>query len=268
MINDNALNEVAVNSWSLPWIAVQWDLTINWVDLCTENIKATNIFDNANINLNAYDNPQSNWRGFLSNFKRWRTIAMTVYIKWATVSEFVSNLDLFRKICFTKNINLDWKRDWVIRRIVVNCTSDPQNFNHYNITFLKMDVTFESLEPFWYKLQNQTTSIFWQTASFQEEVTNKWTAESELVTYILFNSTDSTEIKMDIWENEIVVNWTFEAWDIIQINWITKRVYLNWISVDYSWIFPFMQSWSNLIWFNIDWTFNCDIIILNRQNYV
>jgi hypothetical protein len=98
----------------------------------------------------------------------------------------LKNLDSFRKACFTKNATLDWKRDGVIRRIKVNCTSNPQVFEHYNVNFARFNVTFTSFDPFWYKIDYQSTSISGKSATFQEEITNQGTAQSDVKAYILF----------------------------------------------------------------------------------
>lgn len=268
MLNTFALNTQPLNVWPVPSILSQWILTLDGLDLSTWDIKATNIQDDAIANLSSYDIPQDHWRGFLSYFKRWRSISMMVYIKWSDASAFQTNLDNFRKSCFTKNAILDWKRDGVIRRIKVNCTSNPQIFQHYNIDFLKVQVAFECLEPFWYELNNQSTSIFWATASFLEEITNQWTAQSNVVAYVMFWSTNSTEVKMKIWDDEITISQSFSNNDILKIDGENKIVTLNDSQIDYSWIFPFMSVWNNVFNFTINWTFSCDVLILNKINYV
>lgn len=268
MINTSPLNTLPINSWETPTTAAQGILTLNWLDIATWNIKATNIQDNAIANLSSYNIPQNHWRGFLSYFKRGRTITMTVYIRWDNASDFQTNLDAFRKACFTENAVLDWKRDGEIRRIKVNCSSNPQNFQHYNIDFLRVDVTFESLEPFWYKLDNQSTNIFAKTASFQEEITAIWTAQSDVVSYILFWTTNTTQVKLKIGDDEIIVDHSFSNNDILKIDWENKRVFVNDVEVDYFWIFPFMTSWINFFNFTINGTFVCDVLVLNKKNYV
>lgn len=268
MINTSPFNTLTLNSWEAPTTASQGVLTLNGLDIATWDIKATNIQDNAITNLSSYNIPQNHWRGFLSYFKRWRTISMTVYIKWSNESDFISNLDIFRKACFTENAVLDWKRDGVIRRIKVNCSSNPQSFQHYNIDFLRVDVTFESLDPFWYKLDNQSTNISAQTSSFQEEITAIWTAQSEVVSYLLFAATDTTQVKLKIWDDEIIVDHTFVDNDILKIDGENKRIFVNETEIDYSWIFPFMVAWTNFFTFTINWTFTCDALILNKKNYV
>lgn len=268
MINTSPLNTLPVNSWEIPVTAAAWILSINWFDLANANVKATNISDNAIANVSSYDIPQNHWKGFLSYFKRGRTISMTVYIKWDSVSDFQERLDAFRKACFTKNAFLDWKRDDVVRRIKVNCTSNPQSFDHYNIDFLRVQVTFVALEPFWYKLDNQSTSIFNQSSSFQEEITNIWTAQSNVVAYVLFWTTNTTQVKMKIWDDEITIDHSFSNNDILKIDWEKKRVIVWTTEIDYSWIFPFMIAWTNFFEFTINGTFTCDVLILNKKNYV
>ena len=73
---------------------------------------------------------------------------------------------------------------------------------------------------------------------------------------------------MKIWDDEIIVDHAFSNNDILKIDWENKRVYVNDVEIDYSWIFPFMTSWTNFFNFTIDWTFVCDVLILNKKNYV
>lgn len=268
MLNTNPLNTYPLNATKAPVTASQWILTLNGLDISSGSIKATNIQDNAIANVNSYDIPQNHGKGFLSYFKRGRAITMTIYIKWSSVSDFISNLDAFRKACFTENAFLDWKRDWVVRRIKVNCTSNPQVFNHYNIDFLKVQVSFEALEPFWYEIGYQSTSITDQTASFVEEISTLGTAQSDVQAYVLFETSNSTEVKMKISENEITVNHNFSDGDVLHIDGENKRVYVWETSVDYSGIFPFMWTGSNFFDFTINGTFNCDVLILNKKSYV
>lgn len=263
IINDREMNEIWVF-----WTNTQWILTLDWLDLSWINIKATNIQDWIETDLSSFNTPQNNWRGFLSYYKRWRKISMTVYIKWETESEFISNLDNFRKACFKEQVFLDWKKNWKIRRIKVNCISNPQDFQHYNIDFLKVNVVFTSLEPFWYNIDYQSTNIFSQSSSFQEEITSVWNARADTIAYIIFWNTNSTQVKMKVWENEIIIDNQFSNWDILKIDSEKKRVYIWEDIIDYNWVFPYMESWTNFFNFTINWDFVCDVLVLNKKNYV
>lgn len=267
-LNWTTLNKLTINNSLAPWSVIQGLLSINGLDIATGDIKVTNISDSAESQLSAFDNPQTNGRGFLSFFNRWRNLSMTVYIKWTDRQNLIENIDLLRKNCYTPQVNLDWKIDWEIRRIKVNCTSFPETFNHYTVDWIKLDVWFTTLEPFWYKIDNQSTSINWQTADFREEITNQWTAVSQIVAYIIFQNSDTTELKMKVGDQEIILDETFSDNDIIKIDGEHKQVLLNNVLIDYSWIFPELKQWTNFFDFTINGTFTADVLILNKKNFI
>ena len=218
--------------------------------------------------MSAYDIPQNNGRGFLSYFNRGRQISMTIYVKWVSESDFIQKVDSLRKVCYTPNALLDWKRNGEVRRIKVSCTSFPQNFQHYNKDWISFDVSFTALDPFWYKLDNQSTSIFWQTGNFQEEITSDGTAESEIISYIIFQNTNTTQVKMKVWDEEIIVNHSFSDNDILKIDGEEKRVFVWNTEIDYDGIFPTLKQGTNFFNFTINGTFSADITILNKKNYI
>ncbi len=267
-LNWTTLNKLAINKSLVPATAGQGLLSINGLDIASWNIKATNITDSAESQLSAYDIPQNNGRGFLSFFNRWRNITMTVYVKGVDKADLIKNIDLLRKNCYKSESILDWKIDGEIRRIKVNCTNFPQTFNHYNVDWIKMEIWFTCLEPFWYKIDNQSTSIFWKTSSFREEITNEWTAQSEVNAYFIFGTTDTNELKMKVGDQEIIINETLSDNDIVKVDGENKEVLINEVSVDYSWIFPELKQWTNFFDFTINWTFTVDVIILNKKNFV
>ena len=269
MLNDSLLNSSTLWSGSIPATASLDDVAINNFWLLNEYITTSNIEDDTITNISSYDNPQINWRWFLSNFKRWRNIRMQVTIRWDSQADFLARLDNFRKEIYNEQAILSWLRpDGEYRKIKVNCTSNPKIFNHYNLTFVTLDVTFESLEPFWYKEAYQSNNITWKTASFSEEITNEWKAVSDVKFYVIVNTGSLTETKIKIADDEITISDTITAGDILLIDGEEKTVELNWTEIDYSWIFPTMSNATNFIDYTLAGTFSMDTIILNRKNYV
>ena len=267
MLNE-VLNEITINEGEFVGSQDQWLFTLAGLDISWTDIKVTAINDSIETALNSYEVPQNNGRGFLSYFKRGRQITLTVYIRGDTRELFQQNLDNFRKACFTTNAIFDDKRTGSIRRIIVNCTSSPMAFQHYNTDFLRIEVNFTSLEPFNYNTDYQSTDIFSVTASFREEISTLWTARSDVIVYIIFTTSSSTNVKLQIWNNEIEINRQFIDWDILKIDWEAKRVLVWTTEVDYNGVFPFMDSWVNFFDFTINGTFQADILILNQKNYV
>jgi len=268
MLN-NTLATITLWSWPAPIDAIQDDFSINDLWLQNQYICVSNISDNVNVDISSFDRPQINGRWFLSNFKRWRNITLSVTIKWTSKTDMEERLDNLRKEIYKEESILSWKRaDWEYRKIKVNCTNSPEIFNHYNITFLKTDITFESLEPFWYKDSYQSRNITSKTSNFSEEITNEWKAVSDLKIYIIFNTASVTETKVKVNNEEIIINQSITTGDILLIDWEEKIVSLNGTEIDYSWLFPSMWTSSNFFTYTITWTFDLDTIILNRKNYV
>jgi len=61
-------------------------------------------------------------------------------------------MDDLRRACFNGLVNIDKKVNGVTRRIRGFCEGFPENYAHYNKTFLRCSVDFISIEPFWYEL--------------------------------------------------------------------------------------------------------------------
>lgn len=268
MLNTNPLNTLAVNEINAPSSVAQGLLVIGGLDISSGSYGVTDIQDLPISDVSGYDIPQNNGKGFLSSFQRGRNITMNVYISWEDKNEFIKNLDAFKKACYTENTLLEWRYDDEIRKTKVNCVSNPSVFNNYNINFIEVKVSFVAYEPFWYKDSYQSTSVFSQTADFQEEISTIGTAESEVVAYILFWATNTTQVKMEIWENEIVIDHAFSDNDILKIDGENKRIYLWGQKLDYSGIFPYMSPGQNFFKFTINGTFTCDVLILNKKTYV
>lgn len=268
MLNQNPLNTSPLNSWNIPTNVAQDSITINGFSLSNQYIKTFWYDDNLNTKVSTTWRPQADWLIFLSNFKEWRSIKFWIHISWTDEADFTQRLDELRKNIFKKNVFLDMKINWVVRRVNVNCTSSPKSFSHYNKTFLKTELVFQATDSYWYELSNQSTSIDNVTASFQEEITPLGTAETEISAYVLFTTSNSTQIKLTVWDNEMTINHAFTDWDIVRLDWPTASVYVNEVEIDYDDIFPIMEVWTNFFKFEIDWTFNANVLILNKINYV
>lgn len=268
MLNTSPLNTSPLVGSSSATTATQGILTINGLCVSEGAYSLIDITDSPASKVSSYDIPQNHGKGFLSYFNRGRSFSITVFITGTDKNDFIKNLDAFRKACYTKNSVAEWKYDDEIRTTEVLCTSSPQTFKHYNINYMQVTVNFTILKPFWTKLSKQSTSIFAQTSSFKEEISNLGTAQSDMVVYILFQNTNTTQVKLKVWENEIIIDHTFANNDILKIDGVNKRVYV-WVNlVDYSGIFPFMDPGTNFFDFTINWTFLADVLVLNDKNYV
>lgn len=266
----DTFNSRSYNSWAALSTVAQDNIVVNWFSLQNEYI-CTSIIDEWNIvDFTHFNYPKNNWRWLLGYFQRWKNINLSITVKWDSISDFQTRLDNLRKNIFKSEVNLDLKIDWVIRRIKVNCINAPKNLNHYNITFLQVDINFETLEPFFYELSNQTSTYLSKITSFDEYIVNEWTTVSEPRIYFNFKTWISwtTSVTLTIWDSTISIWETISDNDALVINWEEKTVKLNDIDIDYNWVFPILDINWNSLSFVINWTFEVDINVINKINYV
>lgn len=264
MINSNPINTQSINSWLTPVAGDIEDIQIWTIWLLNSIYNLSSLNDSVATELNDFPIPQNNGRGFLSYFKRWRRINLQITIKWNSKQDLIKNIDDLRQECFKSQNTLFYK--W--RKIKVNCVDFPENYNHYNITFLKANIWFDALEPFWYEQTNQSTSIDVRTSSFIEEISNQWTDITQPIIYLIIESWNITNTEIQVWENNLIIDEWLTEWDVLVVNSEELRVELNWNLIDYDWTFPEMKRWANFFNFNLTWTFELKTLIINRINYV
>lgn len=66
----------------------------------------------------------------------------------------------------------------------------------------------------------------------------------------------------------ITRSWLFQDWDIIDINTENKTVLVNSNAVDFTWKFPVLQAWWNVLNVKANWTYEFDISLLYKNNYL
>lgn len=253
-------------------ILSQDDIAINGFWIQNEYIRTFDFDDSNDLDIKTYDFPRRDWRGLLWYYKRGRNIKFWIYIKGDDAEDFQNRLDELRKNLFKEDVYLEKKVNWIIRRIKVQCTSNPLSFKHYNSNFLKTEINLLALEPFWYEIWYESHEFIWKTASFSSTIENGGTDVTDPIITILFKTWLSgvTSVAFSIWDNEISLTENIIDSDVLQINCETKEVLLNWISQDYDEgaVFPEMGLDTNIIDFTIPWTWTADIIIINKKNYV
>lgn len=266
-------NNTAYNSWTY-WtgaipISVIWDnFILDWFWIHNHKFYVINKRDIFRTDLQSFDYPVSNWKWYVSNYYRWRTIELDMIITCETAWEFNELLDLMRWKLARNNVELKEKINWEYRTIRVTTTNLPLNKQYYNITYLPFTVTFEALEPFWYDEKFTVASYLDTTTDIQEEIVNEWNVEVDpIIRYVFKSATGTTFVKAEISSFYIQVNETFNAWDVLEIDCKEKEVKLNWVIVDYDWTFPEIETDSNIVKFSSNWTYNVDINILYQKNY-
>lgn len=273
MTNIANFNNVLFNGWKkiTAWIWAD-DIVFNWFWLQNASYMVTemNVWNMPKINLLTYDNPKNDWWWVLDRFFKQRTISLSGRVKWDSDEDIEDKIDNLKKALSVKTWYLDWKVKWVYRRILCSLTnSDIIDRKHYDIDHWKFKLTFTALEPFWSEKVWNTVVFEWVNDEINEDINNEWSEYSNPIFNILVNSASWTnQLKVKIWDNQIIIEKSISTNDIIEINTVTKEVLINEQSVDFSGKFPRLESGVN--WLNVisNGTYNLDIAVLFAKNYL
>jgi len=261
-------NSTAYNTWKAP-LSATWDkFVLDWYWIHSNNLFVIKKTDRFKTDLKSFAFPINNWKGYISNYYRWRTIELQMYIKAETSGEFNEKLDEVRGALAKNNVELQEKINSEYRNIKVSTVSLPLDLEHYNITYLPFTVTFEALEPFWYSDKYTSHSFLDMIADTQEEITNQWNVEVDPIITYSFKTADTTSfIRLDINGLYIEIEHTFADSDSVIIDCKEKTVKVNWVLTDYNGTFPQIDLWSNIINFTSDGTYDVDANILYQRNF-
>jgi len=270
LFNTKPFNYIATSN---VFIIIQDDITYNEYWLQNSNIITSVVdFDNWHfISSEIYSNPLNDLWWELNYFFKEKVISLTWVIKMNNAEDLNNKIDELKKILWQNNKNIDIKVNWTIRRAKASCINIDSLFNrqHYNITWLDFNIKFRLVSWFLTELTKQNQSFVWLTSWITEEITNRWSVKTNPEINILLNSISWTNILVfSIWEREITINYTFINWDNIKIDCKEKIVTINWINVDYLWIFPILEVWINSYTINLNWIFDFNITLSYFNNYL
>lgn len=230
-----------------------------------------NFFDGWQSEANTFSNPLNHWLWLVSKYWRWKSLILKWIVKCDSQSSLESKLDEIKKSLRKNEWYLRYKRwDWSYREIKTICTSVKFSKEFFNIVWCPFEITFQSLDAFFRDVvllntfsENITSSLY------VEEITYTWSEESCPQIYFQFTSASwITSVSMEINWKIITYTWTITTGDILIFDWSKKKVYKNNIEVLFSWSFPKLYPWSNLVEYSIDWTFNCNVSNVYYVNYL
>ena len=267
--NQNLLNSGGVILWAG---GISDEIIFNdfWLQNQFFVTKKINFRNMPSIDLLKYSNPKNDGGGVLDRFYKERSITMEWTILWSDADDIEAKIDRMKKALSIKTWYLQMKIAWKYRRILCSLTnSDIINRENYDINRWTYKLKFTALDPFRSE-KDRTSKLFsWVNADINEDIMNEWSEYSNPIINILVNSASSvTTLKNKIWNNELTVNQSLTAWDIFEINSISKTVTINGNSIDFSGRFPQFASWINTYSMDCDWTFDFDIAILFPKNYL
>jgi hypothetical protein len=115
--------------------------------------------------------------------------------------------------------------------------------NHYNITFVPFEITFETQDPFMFLINNNTVSEFGLQENQSIEFTYLGSAVSSPKVYVSFLTVSAlTEFSLELNDRIITINETINNGDLLLLDSIEKAAILDGVEIDYSGIFPTIKN--------------------------
>ena len=269
--NNSSYNGNPPYGWPFPSGWPTDSIIFDGYGLQNENIITSNIdFDNlTQVELNSFSYPRENWGGVLSRYYRGRTISMECTIKSDTWINFNILLDQVKKSIRVTEWFLDITVNSEKRRIKATCTKFDVGRLYYNITFAKVKIEFTTLEPFFYAVAKQYATFQAKNATFSEEVTNTWSADSLPVFYHIFGAGSTvTESRLTAFGKVLIITNTFAPNDILIVNSENKTVTKNGVEIDYSGSFPIFPPGSNPFTIQYTGAVLVDVTMIQNKNYL
>lgn len=184
-----ALSETSLADSPAPLIISQDDIVFDGYSLSNNTTIICNAIDYDNlgkIDLNTFDFPRDDGGGVLTKYYRGREIKVRVTLVETTATLFNTLLDDFKKALRTTEGYLDIRINGEIRRIKATATSTVFKKEHYNINFVVCEVTFTAVEPFFYAYDSQSWLQESITATYNDEITNAGSADTDPIFYVIF----------------------------------------------------------------------------------
>jgi len=273
MLNSATYNE-SVYNWATAFIAgaSNDDIIFNWLWMQNANI-VTSFKNDDNlptIELTRFQNPVIDGGWLLARRYTNKQITLRWTIKASTGEELNNLIDVLKQKTSATEWFLDIKINWIYRRTKATVVSNNLfERKHFNISYVPFEITFETLDPFFYNREDATLTDTWITWNHSTEFAYFWSAPSQPRVYLIFTTATWTdEMIFTLNWKKLTVSRDMNDGDILLFDSITKTVKVNWTEIDYAWSFPIIQYGDNLFDFQINGTPLLDITILYATNFL
>ena len=273
MYNATEYNETRYN-WSEAFIAttITDDIIYNWLWLQNNRIKTSFKNDDnfPEIERSTFQKPIVDWWVVLSRRFSKKQIEVKWTLRWDNEEELNNLIDLFKQKLSAVEWFLDIKVNGIYRRTKATAISpEILDRQHFNISQVPYSVTFETLDPFFYNMNEESITDINITGDHSISIVYNWTATSNPRIYFIFETWWSTnEIIFNLNNKRITVSTAISNADVLVFDSIEKTVTLNWVEINYVWSFARIEYWINLLEFEINWSPLLDITLLYSTNYL
>lgn len=204
-------------------------------DITSIICQSIDVDDLTKVDLTSFEFPQSDGGGVLSKYYRGRQIKLKLFLKQSTPALLDTLIDTLKaQLKPTEGIfsfAVAGGETRIIPATVVNIKFDR---NHYNLTFIKCEVTLQCAEAFFTTTTDQSTTWEQRSGNFSEEITHGGNATSLSRVYMIFGSASVSALSFSSNGKTIAPATSIITGDILIIDNGRKTVTKNGVSVDYA----------------------------------
>ena len=265
-------------NWRLLWQwsnaqIMAWNSTFsfNWYNLAngiTTRVVSCNSDDLWKIDFETFNYALQDWWWVLWRYFRTHTINIWISIAEETHEKLLALMDEIKYQCSWVEWALRIKSWDVVRERKATCTSLKFNRVAYNVNRLwNVQITFQATNPHSHSLKPLSLNITSQTWLYKYSIWYLWRATSFFTLKMAIESAWTYSIYYKInWFKVQLASRTYQAWDIVELDWTTKKATVNWTEVEYVWSFRPMNYWDNPIEIYYWWTYTATLSYF--ENYL
>ena len=278
------MDDTLLNSWLMwssssikPrwWTSESWMLVFNWYNLhnwISRRIINSNHDDLWKVAYETYDYPRADWWNALSKYYRTKTIVLNMSLCSPT-EEWLN--DLIDELKFQTSKTqwfLDIIINWIVRRREATLISLEFWRKSFNVNRLwNVVLRFECVNPLSFTLSSNTNTYSWISGAYATEINYTWKVVAYPTIYINVSSeTNLNTFSINMNWYVFTINEEISAWNLIQIDWESKLVRIDWNVISYDWPFPAIEPWLNHIEISLNsWAIaNYDIVFIYKNLYL
>ena len=203
------------------------------------------------------------WRYF-----RTQTINIWLSIATETQQDLFDLMDEIKYQCSAVEAPLRIKVWNQIRERTATCTEIKFNRANYNVNWLwKVQLVFKATNPHSHTLKPLSYSAISQSGIYKYSIWYLWRATSYLVINLAIETSGTYQIYFKLnWFTLSIPSRSYTAWDIVRLDWITKKVTVNGTEIEYNGSFRPLSYWDNPIEIYYWWTYT--ITLSYYENYL
>jgi len=248
----NESSSIESSSFYLWLFTKYWFKSNSWIffnfnSICIENKKYWNILldhdfdDIPEIEVYKYWNSLKNW--WVIYDRRYKEKKFNISIK--IMSDSIENLE--NEIRDLKTLLEIWWEFYKVEKentLKINIKLEDIEVWRLILSWTEIKIKAISMDPFWKTSNSITIFNEWNIWSFSWTINLTNTNIKWFLKHIIFLRTITwviNSLTLTLWGFPIKINWTFNSWDYVILDWIESKAFLNWNKTKFYWQFPELE---------------------------